>query len=81
MKKKNVFEVNDIVRYTSKFLQCTGQVTGAPKNGRVVGFSDIKDDKGRPFPRVWWCDREESDVVHPGNIQLVERGRPQYAGS
>lgn len=61
------FEVGDIVRYTGKFLRNIGMRTGAPINGKIVGF--VKMGEGRMFPKVLWSDRDEPIGVAPDNIE------------
>jgi hypothetical protein len=67
------FKIGDIVRHTGKFLRSIGMYTGAPINGRIVGFSKIG---GMIFPLVEWSDDMDNPrPVHPNNLELDPRYR------
>jgi hypothetical protein len=79
-RKAKEFKVGDTVRYTGKFLRSTGQYTGTPVNGKVVGL--VKMGSGM-FPRVKWSDPEWGTMtVAPANLEHDPRhrrkGKPQY---
>lgn len=76
-KKTRSFKEGDIVRYTTNFLRSTGQYTGVPINGKVVGTTKIGDTV---YPMVHWSDRDEAVPVHPGNLELDPRRRKRNVG-
>jgi len=70
-RKVKQFELGDIVRHTKKFLRNTGQYTGVPRSGKVVGFIDLA---GKKLPRVKWDDGNEAPI-QPENIEIHPRHR------
>lgn len=70
--KKKSFKKGDIVRHTKKFLRNTGQYTGNPSKGEVVGFIKMG---GKDLPTVKWDDGNEHPI-QPENIEL----HPRYKG-
>lgn len=66
------YKIGDIVKYTSKFLRNTGQYTGVPINGKVIGYSDMGDS----FVKVMWSDGY-SATVNVANIMPAKN--PDYS--
>jgi hypothetical protein len=67
------YKVGDIVRYSTKFLQCVGWRTGVPKNGIIESVelftTTCKDE--RQVCSVKWCDGKTGSIL---NVNL-ERSR------
>ena len=67
------YKVGDIVRHSTKFLQCVGWRTGVPKNGIIEDvelFTTTCADE-RQVCRVKWCDGKTQSIL---NVNL-ERSR------
>lgn len=67
------FELGELVKYKRAFVeQVRGGADMRKRVGRVVGFiADMRDQKGRAFPRVLWRDQTEAHAVAPSAICAV----------
>jgi len=68
------FKKGDIVQWTTRFLQSSGQYTNVPIDGKVIGLlKNFKTEEGITYPIVWWCNREkhQATLVHPANLELA----------
>jgi hypothetical protein len=66
-------QVDDLVKWTSKFLRNTGQYVGAPIDGKVMSL--IESGSWAGWPRVQWSDSTEVTAVNPANLELTRVSR------
>lgn len=63
-------KVGKLARYTSKFLQYTGQFLDVPINGIVLSIDDPRGD-GSAIARIVWCsDTDRAVSVLVSNLEL-----------
>lgn len=60
-----MFNVGDIVKYKTRFLQDIEWYYNVPKNGKVLGPGALRNTV-----LVHWCDREEHTLVNVHNLVL-----------
>ena len=60
-------ERGSIVRHRPEFLRSVQWHTDVPLNGIIT---DDSPKLGERFVRVWWCDRQRTDLVARSVIEL-----------